>query len=356
MALFMDLHKASEGEEGMPSIEEIKCCHMADLKIQAKYGVRFIQYWINTEAGLFFCLMEGPDKESCAAVHHEAHGNMACNIIELQGGDYNAYMGNESTKNEFDLVENPDGTLDTGIRVILMVDIITPVNGQNLYDQIKNAFKKFKGREANHGGDRIMCVFNSSSHAIDCAKTILTDFEIANKDGVEVRIGISAGGPVNDGIDFFGSSIRLANKLCDIAQSNQIIVSTEVKELTKGTLITTDNENGVLRIITPVDEKFVNALIEAVESMEGNSTFSVESLSKSVGMSKAQLYRKTTSLTGHSPNYFIQEQRLKKALKLIKKKSGNIAEIAFEVGFSSPSYFTKSFQNRFGILPTQAQR
>ncbi|AFD08837.1 transcriptional regulator containing an amidase domain and an AraC-type DNA-binding HTH domain [Solitalea canadensis DSM 3403] len=352
----MDLHKASEGDEGILSIEEIKRCHMADVKIQAKYGVRFIQYWINSEAGMFFCLMEGPDKESCMAVHEEAHGNMACNIIELQGGDYNAYMGNESNKNEFDLVENPDGTLDTGFRVILMVDVIAPANDQNLYDQIKSTFKKFEGREANHGGDRIMCVFNFSSQAIECAKAILAESEILNKEGVEVRIGISAGGPVSDGSEFFGNSIKLANKLCDIAQSNQIIASTEVKELTKGTLITPDNENSVLRIITPVDEKFVNALVEAVESMESNSTFSVESLSKSIGMSKAQLYRKTTSLTGHSPNYFIQEQRLKKALKLIKKKTGNIAEIAFEVGFSSPSYFTKSFQNRFGILPTQAQR
>src|SRR2546428_3173734 len=105
MPLFMDLHKASDVDDGMPSVEEIKRCHMADLKIQAKYGVRFIQYWINNDAGMFFCLMEGADRESCAAVHQEAHGNMACNIIEVQGGDYNAFMGNESNKNEFDLVE-----------------------------------------------------------------------------------------------------------------------------------------------------------------------------------------------------------------------------------------------------------
>jgi len=123
MPLFLDLHKASDYDV-KPTIEEIKRNHIADLKTQGKYGVRFIQYWVNEEQGLVFCLMEGPDKESCIATHQEAHGNIACNVIELKGGDYKVFMG-DARINEFDITENKDGTFDTGHRTILMTDIVT---------------------------------------------------------------------------------------------------------------------------------------------------------------------------------------------------------------------------------------
>ena len=72
--------------------------------------------------------MEAPDKESCAAVHREAHGAMPCNIIELQGGDYARYMGEENIKNKCDIVEQPNGVFDTGYRFIMTIDNL-PVDG-----------------------------------------------------------------------------------------------------------------------------------------------------------------------------------------------------------------------------------
>ena len=58
------------------------------------------------------------------------------------------------------------------------------------------------------------------------------------------------------------------------------------------------------------------------------------------------------SLTGISPNTFIKDYRLNRALNLFNSKKGNISEIAFETGFSSPSYFTKCFQTKFGLKPS----
>jgi AraC-like DNA-binding protein len=70
-----------------------------------------------------------------------------------------------------------------------------------------------------------------------------------------------------------------------------------------------------------------------------------------MGCSKSRLYRKMILLTGKSPNTFIKEYRLNEALKLLSKNAGNISEIAFETGFSSPSYFSKCFKRKFGVLP-----
>jgi AraC-like DNA-binding protein len=70
-----------------------------------------------------------------------------------------------------------------------------------------------------------------------------------------------------------------------------------------------------------------------------------------MAMSKSQLYRKTISLTGLSPNLLLKEFRLEKAKELMKKQHYNIAQITFDSGFTSASYFTKCFKRKYGLLP-----
>jgi AraC-like DNA-binding protein len=68
-------------------------------------------------------------------------------------------------------------------------------------------------------------------------------------------------------------------------------------------------------------------------------------------MSKSQLYRKTVALTGFSPNLLLKEFRLQKAKEMLHKKHSGISQVSLESGFSSPSYFTKCFKKKYGILP-----
>ena len=120
MPLYMDLHK---GEEF--TLEELKKSHLADLAVQDKYGVRYIQYWVNEEAGMVFCLMEGPSKEACAQVHREAHGDIACNIIQVEKGDYELLMGITHI-NEDDLSHHSEGGIDPGYRIFVSVSFVGP--------------------------------------------------------------------------------------------------------------------------------------------------------------------------------------------------------------------------------------
>ncbi|GAA5520714.1 hypothetical protein Asal01_00647 [Fodinibius salicampi] len=91
MPLYMDIHYVGE-----ISVADIREAHIKDLEVQEKYGVTYHQYWYNKEVGTVFCLMEGPDKDACIATHKEAHGFTACNIIEVEGGLYDLFMGNNS--------------------------------------------------------------------------------------------------------------------------------------------------------------------------------------------------------------------------------------------------------------------
>lgn len=84
-----------------------------------------------------------------------------------------------------------------------------------------------------------------------------------------------------------------------------------------------------------------------------NSEYSIADLSKDVMMSRMNLYRKLQAITGQSPTDFVKTIRLKKAAQLLLENRYTIVEVAYAVGFNTPSYFTRVFKEQFGITPTQ---
>lgn len=102
-----------------------------------------------------------------------------------------------------------------------------------------------------------------------------------------------------------------------------------------------------------VDEEFLNKAMALVEKNIDNSDYNVELFSDDMCMSRMNLYRKLQSITGQKPTEFIRSIRLKKATELLTTSSLTIVEIAEQVGFSTPSYFSKCFKEMYGVLPTQ---
>ena len=84
-----------------------------------------------------------------------------------------------------------------------------------------------------------------------------------------------------------------------------------------------------------------------------NSEFKVEILSKEIGLSRSQLFRKLKALTGQNPQEFIRFIRKKKAAELLLKKTGNISDIAYAVGFDNPSYFSRCFTKVYKVSPSE---
>lgn len=108
--------------------------------------------------------------------------------------------------------------------------------------------------------------------------------------------------------------------------------------------------------VTSLDEKLIQKAIELVEKNMDNPNFSVEELSRELAMSRVHLYKKLLSLTGKSPIEFIRILRLKRAAQLLEKSQLSVSEIAYQVGFNNPKYFTKYFKVEFGVLPSQYQQ
>ena len=99
------------------------------------------------------------------------------------------------------------------------------------------------------------------------------------------------------------------------------------------------------------EKTFVDNLRDVIRRNMGDSDFSVERLGEEVGLSRVQLYRKVKVLTGMTPVELLRKARLERARVLVERTSRSMAEIAYEVGFTAPSYFNKCFKDEFGMSP-----
>ena len=104
--------------------------------------------------------------------------------------------------------------------------------------------------------------------------------------------------------------------------------------------------------VNEVDKSFMEKLRHLIDENLSNPNLSVEELGEQIGLSRVQLYRKTKALCGYSPNELLRIARLKRAASLLASTEKTVAEITYEVGFSSPSYFTKCYKEYFGEIPT----
>ncbi len=105
--------------------------------------------------------------------------------------------------------------------------------------------------------------------------------------------------------------------------------------------------------ITSSDALFIQKLIAAIENNIDNPDLDVEFFAKTLGMSRSQLHRKATAITGQPASNFIRIIRLKRAAQLMDQKSGNISEIMYSVGFNSLSYFSKCFREVYLMTPSE---
>ena len=114
-----------------------------------------------------------------------------------------------------------------------------------------------------------------------------------------------------------------------------------------------DSDKVVPKNAGVIDADFYNRFLEVFEKEMGNPDINVESLASSLGYERTQLYRKLKAITNYSPVELMRNLRLKKAKKLLITTEKSISEISYEVGFSTPAYFTKCFREQYGKTPSE---
>jgi AraC-like DNA-binding protein len=227
---------------------------------------------------------------------------------------------------------------------------------QKFHNSVTKILTHYKGRTVQKNNYNYLVSFKSVSDAVLSAIAIQYKFKyVTPKFDPSIRrlnIALSSGIPVTDKVNIFEDAITLATRMCEIVKAPFVITS-EVNALYESENRNASIDKDMIYVLKPRDEKFLTQLMDFIENVWNTPDFNMSQFSTSLGYSKSQLYRKLMELTGQSPNRFLREFRLHKALHLLYKQQGNISEIAFESGFNSAAYFSTCFLNKYGILPSR---
>ena len=358
MPIYMDFHDLPDGVTAAHVAE----MHQADLKIEHKYNCRGLTYWCDERRQTAFCLIEAPNKQAIIDLHQKAHGAVPQRIIEVNDTIVESFLGRivdpeKSQNTKLNIINDP------AFRTLMVVTIKkkslrkdgletlnAAIRGYN--KSITNIISKQKGRIVKEKTNTYLMSFDSVTNAIKSAIEIKEIYNCVITPDLQFQIGISAGIPVTHKKSIFEDTIKKANYLSYIS-NKKITITQEVKDLyeSENRQISIESINE-FRVLNTKEESFVMQLIDYTEKVWSHSNVNVSDFHKNLGYSKSKLYRTMMSLIGNSPNRFLKNYRLHMAIELLDRKELNISEIAYQTGFSSPTYFSKCFQEAFGVLPS----
>lgn len=358
MPIYMDIHN-------IPGVgaQDVAEAHQKDMQIQEKYQCKCMTYWVDEGRGTVFCLIDAPAKQVVEEMHAKSHGLVPNKIIEVSNEVVESFLGRIYDPEE---TETSDSGLkvfhDPAFRILLVTDSTDPVLLRNelgvekaneLLNELNSIIRKelstHDGRKVESAEQGFIASFSSAGKAIACALNIQKNLSNTNRDLSGFKIGISAGNPVAKSDKLFGDAIQLARRLCTVGQSKQVALASVVKELAAS--YNFQNDQRYFTSLSPQDEMLLETLFCTLEENWQDPGFTGTEFCQRMTMSKSQLYRKTIALLGLSPNVLLKEFRLDKARELLKKHRLTISQTTFDSGFTSPSYFTKCFKKKFGLLP-----
>jgi len=243
MPIYMDVHP----DLGDATPEDIAEAHKRDLALQEQFGVQFLSYWVNVPDAKAFCLAQSPDTDSLIACHKAAHGLIPHELIEVSAAMLSRFLGDTSKDPTERAMVGDD--YDTALRAIMFTDIegstdVSTAHGDEAAFElvrrhdgiVRLALTEGGGREIKHTGDGVLASFTSVSRAVEAALSIQASTVDLADDGpaLRIKIGLSAGEPVDGNNDIYGAAVNLAARICAHAMGNQTLASATVRDLAVG--------------------------------------------------------------------------------------------------------------------------
>jgi AraC-like DNA-binding protein len=341
--------------------KDVADAHRKDLLHQDEHACKCMTYWIDEERENIFCLIEAPNKDAVIEMHNKAHGLVPNKVVEVSSHIVESFLGRIHDPENAEISDGLKIFKDPSYRVLVVLSLedqallqhkLGNEKADNLLTSLQQILKKHlinhAGLEAEHDQEGFIFSFSSAGKALDYAHAIQQELNQQPLHENFYRIALHGGEPLENSTRLFGDTIQFAQQLCFIAKDRQIAVSSTVRNLAAK-----DHKlkGAQYFYLPPQDEAILRQLFGKLEKYWQDADFDIDFFSREMAMSKSQLYRRAISLTGSSPNALIKDYRLLKAKDLMKKKGYNIAQVTFDSGFTSPSYFTKCFKQKFGLLP-----
>jgi YesN/AraC family two-component response regulator len=184
-----------------------------------------------------------------------------------------------------------------------------------------------------------LCRALKADDALRTIPVVLLTAKAAEADAVE---GLEAGADAYVAKPF-GTAVLQAHVASLLAARQQMRTQFSQEVVVKPTDVVVDSE----------EEAFLKDVLAIVEDNMADSTFGVDQLAEQVGLSRRQLERRLKDTTGQTPAELIRQMRLERASQLLEARAGTVSEIAYAVGYKSPSYFSTAFREAFGHAPSE---
>ena len=303
-------------------------------------------------------------------------------FVEFDGEDHLFWAGNTEEvlheMKQFILTVHPEKEYEERLITILAGKLRpqepTSTSSQN---RIGELVAQYRGHIVGYDANTFVAMFEGPSKAVHCSIALVQQL---GKQHSEVSIGIQIKEVAVEGAAFVGQDADNAiHEILSHTGPNQILITQTVKNLLSGAGLSLSlhrsmytagdgetislyqvndsmdagtSDQKQLEIPVAQNDSFLENVLQSIDMHLDDETFGVDMLCRETGISERQLQRKLKAITNKSPNQLITSVRLHRAKELLLAGSLNIAEIAFNTGFSNPSYFSKCFRKEFGQTPS----
>ena len=254
----------------------------------------------------------------------------------------------------------------TPIRVFMIIetsDYLRRVEGnqfsiftQKFHNSVSKTIKQFNGSIEKSDNNSYWLWFESVTDAVLCALQIQYKFKYVTPKNESFKRRLNVALAVSNSEDKVALSEeaikKLAIRMCEVVQG-ELVFSSEVVAQYEIENKNAKIDKQLVRVLSVSEASFLTQVMDYIEMNWQDASFSVSKWGSELGIGKSRLYRTMMRLTGKSPSHFIREFRLHEALSALHDRSGTITEIAKSSGFMSPSYFSKCFFEKYGILPSK---
>ena len=346
--------------------EDVAKAHVKDLDCQDEFGCKAITYWFDENHGRAFCLIDAPDKESVHELHKKAHGLVPNQVVQVDPALVESFLGRLTDPEETSA--HPQNGLkifeDSAHRYLLQVNVPDFILLQKdhppgslrvlenfMYNCLDELAKVHSGTSIDLGRKQVFYSFKELQEVLACAVR-MRNACLERSELLSLQLTVNTGEPLDSRGGFFETPLEAATAIGFYGAPGKVVVSSGIREpdLSRLNGIIQEGREHFLHI-SAEKEIFITDLVRVLKGCYMNPELDVGLLASKLAFSNSKLYRLCRNFTGLSPNRFIREYRLLKAKELLQKSFDSISEIGFNCGFNTPSYFTRCFQQSFGVNP-----
>ncbi len=303
-------------------------------------------------------------------------------FVSFEGNDHLFWVGNTeeilAEMKSFITDGKPEKNYEERLFTIVAGRMNASATGHISHKElIDKLVAQYRGKILQYTAQNFIATFEGPSKAVHCSIDLVEALRVLN---TKLAISINIREAAVDTAHFInGETEHFIETILSQAEAGEIIISQAVKYLLSGaglsfikhnTILSSSNGDplSLFRVKNDLqshdqviefsqkqllqNDSFLENTLQVIDNHLGNELFGVEMLCREMGASERQLQRKLKAVTNKSPNQLIASVRMHRARELMLQQKHNIAEIAFQTGYSNPSYFTKCFKKEFGLSPS----